>query len=291
MKRLLLVLPLITLISATSYALLNLPSYSSSKAISRVQPKLIKEASGIGISVKNPGIAWIHNDGGNAGAVFAIRLSDGSCVANVTLKGASASDLEDMALGKYNGVDTLFIADIGDNKLQRRIYTINSLEEPDLTGITNCAKMTLSVSKIKFKYPDEKGHNSEAIMYSEEHQRLYIITKAAKTEFFEFKSMDTAVTAINQLDKIGNIQLSPVTSANMSRDGQGLLIRTYREIREMRKLPGEDADQFLKSSLRKVPAAAEPQGEAVAYDLQGNYYQVSEGVNPYIYKISRLISQ
>lgn len=264
------------------------PVYSRPAKVSTVQPPDIKEASGISLSKKNPGIAWIHNDSGNKPIVWGIRVSDGSCIARITMVGASNQDIEDIALGTYGGEETLFLADIGNNSFNRTVFYINVLPEPDISGMSNCQNITTTVKKIKFKYPSGGAYNAEALMFSQEFQKLYVIIKALKTEMFEFTSQDTTPGVMNYLQSIGKIPLQTVTGADMSRDGQGLILRTYKAIHEARKTPGEDVIQFLHAPLVGVPAPSEPQGEAVGYDMAGNYYTVSEHIHPPIYKITRL---
>lgn len=285
MKKIMLTL-LSSLCFSATYADPVLPVYSRPVKISTAQVPQLKEASGISISQKNPGIAWIHNDSGNGPVVWGIRLKDGVCIAQINMVGASNQDVEDIALGTYAGIDTLFVGDIGDNKLRRGTYYINVMPEPDLTGMSNCKKIPTTVKKIKFKYPKNGIYNSEAVVFSEEFQKLYIIIKALKTEMFEFQTLNTD-GSVNYLQSMGKINVPTVTGADMSRNGEGLILRSYKSAHESRKYPGDDPLRFLQSKFVAVPAPTEPQGEAIAYDTQGNYYTISEKV-PAIYKITRI---
>ncbi|WP_131783727.1 hypothetical protein [Legionella gresilensis] len=265
------------------------PIYEKPVKLVTVNYSAIVEASGLVMSKKNPGIAWIHNDSGGSATVYGINLTDGSCTAKINMKGASNVDIEDIALGNYQGVETLFLADIGDNGRSRSSYYINVLPEPSLNGISGCKNIDAVVKKIKFAYPNNTKNNAEALMFNEQTQKLYIITKATNTEFFEFQTMDTSGSTA-YLQYLGRFPLSTVTSADMSRDGEGLLIRVSSAIYEVRKLKEQDVIRFTQEPLVSVPAPSEPQGEAVTYDEAGNYYTISEQRNPPIYKIKRVTS-
>ncbi|STX51571.1 Uncharacterised protein [Legionella busanensis] len=280
---------LVVLFSPLTVASTLPPVYEKPVKLVTVNYSAIVEASGLVMSKQNPGIAWIHNDSGSSATVYGINLTDGSCTAKINMKGASNVDIEDIALGNYQGVETLFLADIGDNGRTRSSYYINVLSEPRLNGISGCKNIDVVVKKIKFAYPNNTKNNAEALMFNEQTQKLYIITKATNTEFFEFQTMDTSGST-NYLQYLGKFSLSTVTSADMSRDGEGLLIRTNSTIHEVRKLKEQDVIRFTQEPLVSVPAPSEPQGEAVTYDEAGNYYTISEQRNPPIYKIKRVIS-
>ncbi|STX28486.1 Uncharacterised protein [Legionella beliardensis] len=205
------------------------------------------------------------------------------------MKSASNVDIEDIALGNYQGFETLFLGDIGDNGKARSSYYINVMPEPNLNGVSGCKNIDVTVKKMKFAYPNNARYNAEALMFNEQTQKLYIISKATKTEFFEFQTMDTSGST-NYLQYLGKFPLSTITGADMSRDGEGLLIRTYETIHEVRKLKQQDVIRFTQEPLVSVPAPSEPQGEAVTYDEAGNYYTISEQRNPPIYKIKRVTS-
>ena len=73
------------------------------------------------------------------------------------------------------------------------------------------------------------------------------------------------------------------TAADLSSDGERLLVRTYAGLREY-SLPAEGLAGAAAAPVSVLPAALEPQGESVAYDdAARRIWQVSEGVHPALY--------
>ncbi len=97
-------------------------------------PHKIRETSGLAVSVQNPGLFWTHNDSGHDPVVYGLRLGLG-IVAELRLKGAPASDWEDLSLGpcpRNEAKPCLYVADIGDNLGIRSSLALLVVEEPRL---------------------------------------------------------------------------------------------------------------------------------------------------------------
>src|SRR5206468_8997829 len=86
----------------------------------------IREVSGIVASRRHPGVFWVHNDSGNAAALFAVRR-DGSLVREYAVK-APSLDWEDIAV---DDAGHLYLGDIGNNAGLLPIRTIYEIDEPD----------------------------------------------------------------------------------------------------------------------------------------------------------------
>ena len=116
----------------------------------------IDEASGIASSKNNKNLIWTHNDSGNLGRVYAIG-SGGSHLGMLRLQGIIPLDWEDMCIGPgpKEGVDYIYIGDIGDNfgkKKKKRIYRfeepildLNSSSEPFDIKIKDIEKITFKI--------------------------------------------------------------------------------------------------------------------------------------------------
>ena len=94
--------------------------------LGRLDHPPIREASGIVASRRHPGVFWVHNDSGNAAALFAVKR-DGTLVREYAVR-APNLDWEDIATDDDGH---LYIGDIGNNGKRLRIRAIYRLDEPD----------------------------------------------------------------------------------------------------------------------------------------------------------------
>ena len=72
------------------------------------------EASGLAASRRNPGVLWIHDDGGPA-TLFAVTR-EGKKIGALHLRGVKNEDWEDIAAGELDSRAVLLVAATGDNK-------------------------------------------------------------------------------------------------------------------------------------------------------------------------------
>ena len=132
------------------------PQFSAGAAVGTVESSLINEASGIAASRKNADVLWTHNDSGDSERVFAMSR-DGTHLGIYNLAGASARDYEDIAIGPgpVEGLDYLYVGDIGDNGGVYSYITVYRVAEPVVDSNESLVEVTLSdVDSIKLQYPD-----------------------------------------------------------------------------------------------------------------------------------------
>lgn len=137
--------------------------------IARIQSKEINESSGIVASRRHPGIFWTHNDSGDRARIFAIR-ADGSLVATFEVEGAKAVDWEDIAMDREG---FLFIADTGNNNLNRTDLTIYKVAEPE--SLEAPQKPLKILERISVAYA-EGAFDCEALCFNAHNQPM-LITK------------------------------------------------------------------------------------------------------------------
>ncbi|HQC45805.1 MAG TPA: hypothetical protein PLC97_11375, partial [Myxococcota bacterium] len=115
----------------------------------------LDEASGIVTSRVHAGILWAHNDSGDTARFFAVNQTTGATVAEFTMEGITAIDFEDIAIGPFAGIDgdALFLADTGDNSVNRPNVVIHVVKEP-VPGERQAVSGSVSAS-ITLKYPDK----------------------------------------------------------------------------------------------------------------------------------------
>src|SRR5437868_4283876 len=91
-------------------------------------PDEIREASGIAMSRRNPGVMWGHTD--DAPSILYAIDSTGAVNGRVRVRGLDEVDWEDVAVAPCGNQSCVFIADIGDNLHRRGKRTIYRVVEP-----------------------------------------------------------------------------------------------------------------------------------------------------------------
>ncbi len=241
-------------------------------------PEQLVESSGLGVSRSHSGILWTHNDSGDRPRFYALDMS-ARLVATYDVAGASARDWEDMAVAACpedagtegsEAADCLYLADTGDNGLERDVLTVYVVPEPDPTDSTRTAT---PLGRLRFRYPDGP-HDVEGVAVAREGD-LVLVTKGRTPDVLLFDLPSPDVVAAMEADTVvelpagRRLPIEPnwqigrvVTGAALSPDGATLAVRTYSEIWffpwPLPADPGDAATCFL--------GALEPSGEAVDWE-------------------------
>ena len=184
------------------------------KQIGTIRTSGIRESSGIAPCQKDPDVFWTHTDGPRS-TLFAIDRkgrSRGQVVVNVAL-----FDWEDLA-SDHKG--HLYIADTGNNHLTRSQIAVHEIDEPDLTQLPS----SVTVKRTwKLTFPKDP-FDCESLFLWEGHG--YVISKVfnnAKAVLYRFPLATTDQPLV--LEKVTKLKIdSPVTAADLSRDGKKLAI-------------------------------------------------------------------
>ena len=241
----------------------------------------IDEASGLVVSRSDPSYLWTHNDSGGDPALYLITDVGGNS-GKYTIAGASNIDWEDIAVGP-GPIDTatyLFIGDIGDNRAVRDSLTIYRVVAPDLTVPNLPQQATLTGAEpITFQYPDG-ARDAETLMVDPVTRDIYILSKReANIGIYRLpfpQSTSETITA----ERMGTIPFTNIVAGDISADGSGILIKNYFNVYHWVRSPGESVAVALMKDPSRLNYAAEPQGEAIAWDPDGgSYYTVSEEAN------------
>lgn len=243
---------------------------------------LAPQASGIAVGRRDPDVWWIVSDEPGPSAVLAVDRS-GSQLGAVTMEGIDGVNVEDIAVGPCEAADTtpcIFVADIGDNVAGRNDIMIHRFPEPTpQTASTGVSTATL-------QYPDG-AVDAEALIVDQAGLPL-ILTKEtgisrvfAPTAFADgLLSLVTTLTIpppdAPLLTSVAGLN---ITGADLSPDGQRVLLRTYDSVVELTAPAGAPQLTGLADwAAEELPAPFEPQGEAVAYLPDGrSFVTVSEG--------------
>ncbi len=135
---------------------------------------VVGEASGVAVSVRNPGWIYVLDDGPGADGVVAVDTSSGATV-RVVIEGLSGRDTEGLALGACvarRNRQCLFIGDIGNNQDQWTSVDVWRVREPSLRRRDEI--VTTGGAVATYTYAGEPV-NAEALLV--EDGRPHLVTK------------------------------------------------------------------------------------------------------------------
>lgn len=255
------------------------------------------EASGIVISLANPGYLWTHEDKNNTNEIFLLDAMTGETVASYTLTGISNRDWEDIEIGPgpIDGVNYIYLGEVGDNDRVYRDYKIYRFEEPVFEEGHRGKKNPIvndEIHTIKFNYPENKRHDVETLLLDPWTKDLYLVTKR------DFNSIIYVLPFPQNTDQetdailVGEFPFTRAVGGNVSLDGREMLIKTYDFIMHWERGEDEDmVDMFVKTPKLAPYNPAEPQGEAICFDNNKGYFTLSEFSNaivPVLYHYERI---
>lgn len=251
--------------------------YGAATVVARLPGVAFAEISGIAASRQSPDVLWVHNDSGNAPAVFAIDTT-GQIRARVPLP-ESAADLEDIAIARCPTAERqcLFVADIGDNRAARDAVQIFVVPEPPVPAAWDEEDTVVDgIITLRRTWPDGP-QDAEALVVAPEGDRLWIISKVeegpsavvgsdTRTPQAELRRI-TTFAAPGIAVPMGQM----ITGADLHPDGERLAVRVYTGSYEYR-LPDGDLAALADAVPRRISLGplSEPQGEAIAYAADGD---------------------
>jgi hypothetical protein len=255
----------------------------------------IDEASGIAVSRHDSTFIWTHNDSGDLNRIFLFK-NDGTYAGAFRIDGAGNRDWEDMAIGPgpVDGMNYLYVADIGDNIVQYSQKHIYRFPEPNIALADTTVQWVNygdNVDRITFQYPSDIKMDAEALMIDPWTKDLYIVTKREFPVVVYRLPFPQSTTETIVAQKYGTLPFTLATAGDISADGKEILIKTKEKVFLWTRNEGESiADALIRQPIR-VTYTPEPQGEAIAYTGNGcGYYTLSEakgGIIPTIYYYKR----
>ncbi len=269
------------------------PAFLPGKARGKVTDPSISEASGIIASAVNPGFLWVHNDSGDKARIFlldhAARLR-----ATYYLEGVAARDWEDMGRMTKNGENYLLVGDMGDNLARHPFVELHAFREPVVraSGTTVYADTIASAAIRSYVMKYEDGpRDAEALFYDAAEATLYLISKRDLRAGIYATHLPDQPGDTLLLRKKGDLPYTFITAADISPDGSEILIKNLLEVFYWKRLPGETTLKMLARPGQKLPYKPEPQGETIAFSMDGSgYYTLSEralGLPTYLYFYQR----
>jgi hypothetical protein len=152
----------------------------------------INESSGLVMSRKYPGVFWTHNDSGDLARIFPIN-GKGELVKpvfspfynGILVPKAVNTDWEDITADDEG---TLYIGDIGNNDLERNVFSVYRVSEPSPFSPNDLP----SSSEIRFRYTDggtavAHGVDAEALFWWDGELYLLGDNNSGSTSLFRLK--------------------------------------------------------------------------------------------------------
>lgn len=237
-------------------------------------PDLV-EASGLASSRTTPDVLWSHNDSRGGPLLYAFTPS-GIDLGAHEIPGAFALDWEDMAAGPASdGTGAyLYVGDIGDNFGIRdgvvSVWRVPDIDPTQLDGeFPESLPITLSM-------PDGP-YDAEALFIDPVEPALYIVTKS-RSEAFVFKGPMTPANSPQEMELVATLFLdAEVSAADISADGGIIALRGYNTVWMWNRAPGQTVAEAFAASPCTAPSPDERQGESITFNLELDYFTVSEG--------------
>lgn len=283
------VVPTLRLFSATillgnAASSVAAPTFSNGVNAGNVSVSGLVECSGIVASRNNANVLWVHNDSGDSARLFALD-TQGRRLGTYNLTGASHTDYEDIGIGPgpLPNVSYLYVGDIGDNGESRSNIRVYQIPEPAVYARQYTNPPTVGVKGVRsitLNYPDNP-HNAESLFIDPWTGDLFIVTKESTTS----RVYSTTQAALNSgtnviLTFVRNLTFDIPSAADISPTGREFIIRQEEFARLWTRTNGQSISNALATAPVNIPVIGtptEPNGEAVAFDANGNgYYTLSE---------------
>lgn len=240
-----------------------------------INDKKLKEASGIASSVPLKNCYWSHNDSGNKPDVFLLN-NKAEVISVLTIENGTNRDWEDIAegAGPVKGKYYVYVADIGDNSGTRDHVRIYRFPEPASKPL---AKGSISADVLKLEYPDHPK-DAESLMIDPISRQIYIISKRQKAVHLYKTSLDFKDGDKTTLQKLITLPFTWVVSADISKDGHHIVLKTLTTVYYWRRKTGETVEQAMARPGKQLPYQPEAQGEAITITTDNSgYVTISEG--------------
>jgi hypothetical protein len=242
----------------------------------------LDEASGLAVSIRNPGVVWSHNDDGNDGRLFAFRTNGtGLARYNMNASFGSTGDIEDMAVGPgpVAGNQYLYVADIGGGDSVRNTVRIVRIPEPVVPPLTQSGPPVLDFAGVQvftLQYPTFFFWDAEGMLVDPLTSDLYIFTKFNNVSYVYRANLNNAAAgSTNMLELLLTVPFNEVSGAAISHDGSQIALRNEYTAQIWLRCPGETVSNALTRAGQTIPVMnlnAEPNGEAIAFLPNGRGY-------------------
>jgi hypothetical protein len=248
--------------------------YAAPVELAKVSVSELDALSGIAGGRKNPQLLFAHNDHDRA-TVYVLDMQ-GALRARLNPQNASASDIEDIAIGPCEADTCIFLADIGDNAMTRSEYGVLRFPEPEIANNGAGATFTPMAERVRFTYEDG-SHNAEGFMVDPRSGKMYVVTKLATGGASSVYRLEApaASSAMWRAVKVAQLPVPkssdmPISAAAAQPCGGGFVVRTYNTIYEFRGLAGAAFESAFQATPVMLEAPSEAQSEGIDYLADGS---------------------
>lgn len=265
MKKLILILSIITILFCSSYAV---------KA-NQVKDKRLDEVSGIIASRVNPDVYYVHNDSGGKPEIYAINKK-GKVLAVLQLEGITNRDWEDIAVGPGpDGQSSyIYVGEIGDNKAQYSELQLYRFKEPDLKATIKSKHKTITIKDIdslRINFADG-AKDCETLFIDPTNADVYLVSKRElQVGLYQIKA-PLSTTELNIAQRILTLDFPLAVAGDISINRDLILIKTYENIYLWNIAEDESIFDAMIKPYQELPYTVEPQGEAICFTNSGKEY-------------------
>jgi hypothetical protein len=259
----------------------------------------LDEASGLAVSVNNPGVLWTQNDDGSDGRVFAFT-TNGVILAQFDIEIGSLKDIEELAVGPgpAAGVSYLYAGDIGGSASQngvRASVRILRVPEPNVPLAWASDPRTRDfngLDRFTLRYPDG-SYDAEAMLVDPLSGDIFIGTKQTnETRLYRANLNGARDGATLELQHVATLSINGASGASISADGRYIALRNERRADFWFRCGGESVAAAVARPEIPLPLIGQPielNGEAIALLPDGSgYFTISDStVSPPLYFFPR----
>jgi len=259
--------------------------FAPGKQVGTIETDLIREASGIVASRKNANVLWVHNDSGDGPRLYALDAK-GKLLGVCSVRGAGARDWEDIAIGPgpEAGRHYLYVGDIGDNRARHPSVRVYRVPEPEVNASTPFKTMAIGPAEtIELTYPDEP-RDAETLLVDPLTRDIYIISKRELFNYVYRAPYPQSTATPATMEHVAMLPWGLAVAGDVSPDGRRVIVRGPYNASIWQRPDGQPLWRAFKTESIGIPLMAEPQGEAIAFDGNGQgYFTLSEMARPPLY--------
>jgi len=237
----------------------------------QMDDKDVEEASGLAYSRNQAGILYTIVDKGGPAIVFALNEA-GDKVADLNLDGIENTDFEDIATTVIDGESFILVSDTGNNDHDRDPLNIFKFKEPE-----TAEDMTVpqdSIEQFEVRY-EGFSYDCEALAVDESTGDWFMFTKDRENSISEVYRYPFPQSVDNNpftLEHVATLPLFWITGADISPDGQTLVLTNKEEAYKYDKIAEQSWTEFLTSHPEPsclLKLEEEEQREAIAITENG----------------------
>ena len=267
-------------------------SFAPGVALGTVDFTTLQEASGLGVSVRNAGVIWMHNDGDRK-KVFALD-AEGRLLGRFDF-GVMVDDVEDMAVGPgpAAGTSYLYLGDTGGagtasgvRSEVRMVRVPEPLVGAALPAVAPSVDLA-GVASFTLTYPDG-SYDAETLLVDPLTADVLILTKQnGGGRLYRANLNAVAPGTTLGLTFVRTVGFSDASGGDIAPDGSQIVLRREEAAMIWNRTGSEPVEMALGRAgvaVAVIGPPLEPNGEGMALlPGGGGYLTVSEGENPALY--------